>query len=267
MAVYAIGPVNGDPVLLKRLLSAINFDREQDKLWFCGDLVGAGPNAAELLRMVKELGRNAVLVLGRQELRLLAAAEGVAEPQGCDAFADFASAPDAAALLKWLCQRPFIHHEAGYTMVHAGIPAEWSLSQARTFAIEAESSLAMGNRKSFFENVAGDHPSRWHAKLRGWKRLRFIVNALTRMTVCDAGGRFDFSGEAPGGDSADQSMPWYRVPERAMAGQAVIFAYGLESNELTIPGLFPLQKIRQEAAALGALRLASTPEAITVAGQ
>ena len=264
MTNYAIGAVNGDFQALTKLLGHIDFDCERDRLWFGGNLVNGGRDSLAVLRFAKQLGSHAVVVLGYQELRLLAIAEGLAQRQTNDTFTDILGAEDRDGLLKWLCQRPLLHHETGFTLVHAGIPAEWSLSQARTFAIEAESSLSVGSRKAFFENIVGATPSRWHAKLRGWKRLRFIVNAFTRLSYCDSDGRFDFTVENATDDPGENHRLWCQEAGRAMSAQKIICANTLGAMIDDVPGIFPLQRGGADNLAICALRLSDDPEIIRV---
>jgi bis(5'-nucleosyl)-tetraphosphatase (symmetrical) len=259
MSTYAIGDVQGDLQTLLQLLDKIGFNRDQDTLWFTGNLVNRGPDSLAVLRFVRELGKQAVMVLGYQELRLLGIAEDVLPKSPDDVFDEILTAPDREALLKWLRQQPFLHHGLNFTLVHAGIPAEWSLSQAQTFAIEVESSLSMGGHKTFLENIFADDPTRWHAKHRGWKRLRFITNAFTRMRYSNEIGRLDFNVSGAKG-----YVPWYQRHDRAMARQNIIFGHWSAGEENSISGIFPLNTVNQQIGALSALTVSDTPQKITV---
>lgn len=261
MTTYAIGDVRGNFKTLVQLLDKIQFNKEQDTLWFSGNLVNTGPDSLEVLRFVKDLGNRAVTVLGQQELRLLAVAEGVTPQDSDDLFDDVLAAPDRNALLKWLRQWPFLHHDLSFTLVHAGIPAEWSLSQARTLAMEAETSLSMGNHKSFLENIFADDPTRWHAKHRGWKRVRFITNAFTRIRYCNESGRLDFTAE---GTQPEGYIPWYRMTNRAMAEQKIIFSHWSTLDDAAVPGIYPLNSNSIHDDSLNALTISSQPEKIHV---
>jgi bis(5'-nucleosyl)-tetraphosphatase (symmetrical) len=264
MTTYAIGDVQGNLQALKQLLEKIHFDPEQDNLWFTGNLVNSGPDSLAVLRFAKDLGKRAVMVLGDQELRLLGVAEGVIPSEPGDVFDEIISAPDCNDLLSWLRQRPFLHHDLNYTLVHAGVPAEWSLSQAQTFAIEVESSLSMGGHKTFLENIFADDPTRWHAKHRGWKRLRFITNAFTRMRYSNELGRLDFGAEGPLDTPPKGYIPWYQRNDRAMANQNIIFGHGYAPGDDQVPGLFSLNIGRTRDDSLSALKVCASPEIFTV---
>ncbi|MDD5271763.1 MAG: symmetrical bis(5'-nucleosyl)-tetraphosphatase [Methylovulum sp.] len=261
MTTYAIGNVKGHYQPLLQLLAKIRFDPEQDSLWFTGNLIDEGPEPLAVLRFVKSLGKQAITVLGHRELHLLmlAQADGA---EVDEVLAEVLNAPDREELLKWLRRRPLIHHDAqlNFTLVHAGIPAEWSFSQALTFAYEVESALSQGSYAALFEN-GGQDQSRWHAKLRGWKRLRFIANAYTLMKYCNGQGKLDFKFRGATGTQAEGFMPWYRRPERLTANLNIIFADDAEFNDVAYHGIYPLPTQGQ----LSALSLSATPEMFSVA--
>jgi len=262
MTTYAIGSVYGDYKTLMQLLDNIGFDPDTDRLWFTGNLVNRGPESLSVLRFIKGLGKSAVTVLGDQELHLLSVAVGVNPLDADDTLKEILDAPDKDELLKWLRQRGLIHHDSKskFTMVHAGIPGEWTFSQTLTFAYEVESVLSGSNYLSFLENRRQDQ-SRWHAKLRGWKRLNFIANAYTLMRYSTEQGKLDFTANGRVDAQADGLIPWYRVPNRVTADLNIVFSDEADFQDASFSGIYPLAG----QASLSALKLSATPETITVA--
>ncbi|MGR9014801.1 MAG: symmetrical bis(5'-nucleosyl)-tetraphosphatase [Gammaproteobacteria bacterium] len=262
MTTYVIGSVKGCYQSLLKLLEKIQFDPDNDCLWFAGNLVNEGPESLAVLRFVKDLGKKAITVLGNQELHLLALAEGFDQAEAGDTLNEILNAPDRDELLKWLRRRQLIHHDSklNFTLVHAGIPAEWSFSQALTFAYEVESVLAQGHYLSLLENRAQDQ-SRWHAKLRGWKRLRFITNAFTLIKYCNRNGKLEFSASGAIGSQAEDLVPWYRLPDRLTSNLNIVFVDDANFEDDIFPGIYPLPTQDH----LFALKLAAIPERIGIA--
>ena len=218
MATYAIGDIQGCCDEFEALLAQLRFDPARDRLWLTGDLVNRGPRSLDVLRRVKRLGTAAITVLGNHDLHLLAVALAPNErvkPQ--DTLEPILAAPDRDELLKWLRSQPLLHHDAtlGYTMIHAGLPPQWDLAMAQSCAHELEHALRDEARCiELFTHMYGDRPTRWSEELRGFDRLRFITNCLTRLRFCRTDGTLElkFKGEI---DSAPKGvMPWFRVPQR-----------------------------------------------------
>ena len=111
MSTYAIGDVQGCKKPLTKLLKEIKFNAQKDTLWFCGDLVNRGPNSLETLRFIKQLGSNAVVVLGNHDLHLLAIAHGVSTCRRKDTIRPILEAPDRDELLNWLIEQPLVHKD------------------------------------------------------------------------------------------------------------------------------------------------------------
>jgi bis(5'-nucleosyl)-tetraphosphatase (symmetrical) len=209
MATYAIGDVQGCYDELVQLLGNISFDKSADRLWFVGDLVNRGPKSLEVLRFARDLADRAVVVLGNHDLHLVARYEDVERSHTGDTFGDVLGAPDAAELVAWLRQRPMMHVEGSYAMVHAGLLPHWSVAKALSLAREVERVLAAPGYAEFLSHMYGAKPAQWNDSLSGWDRLRVIVNAMTRMRFCDRAGRMDLKGK--GTQPRPGFLRWYET--------------------------------------------------------
>ena len=227
MATYAIGDVQGCANALFSLLGQVGFVRERDRLWFAGDLVNRGPQSLEVLRFVRGLGDRAVTVLGNHDLHLLATAAGARTPKAKDTFGDVLGAPDRNALLDWLGRQPLMHHDEtiGYTMVHAGLPPQWTLADARALAAEVETSLRGGGTREVLGQMYGDEPRCWSPALHGAARRRFIINALTRIRYVAPNGGLEFEETGPPGTQAQGLVPWFQAPERRSREARIVFGH------------------------------------------
>jgi bis(5'-nucleosyl)-tetraphosphatase (symmetrical) len=229
MAVYAIGDVQGCADTLEELLERLAFDPAHDRLWFVGDLVNRGPHSLETLRRVRSLGDAAIVVLGNHDLHLLALARGNAAWKAFDGGLEpILSAPDREALLDWLQARPLLHHDPqlGVTLLHAGLVPQWTLGLARDCAREVERHLSGERVGELFRHMYGNEPSVWRDDLDGWDRLRFTINAFTRLRVCDAGdGRMLLKFKGGPATAPAGSLPWFRVPWRKFAGERLVVGH------------------------------------------
>lgn len=218
MATYAIGDIQGCCDEFERLLELIEFDPRRDRLWLVGDLVNRGPRSLDTLRLVRSFGDAVTTVLGNHDLHLLAAALTPGEllkPK--DTLGAIFAAPDRDELLDWLRRRPLLHHDAtlNYTMIHAGLPPDWDLAQARTCAAELESALRDDDAAAeLFAHMYGDQPDRWSDDLRGVERLRFITNCLTRLRFVHSDGRLALKHKGAVADAPPGLTPWFRAPQR-----------------------------------------------------
>jgi bis(5'-nucleosyl)-tetraphosphatase (symmetrical) len=258
MAVYAIGDLQGCLDPLKRLLDRIAFDPARDRLWFCGDIVNRGPASLETLRFVRRLDELAVVVLGNHDLHLLAAAwAGSRPPRKRDTLDEVLAAPDREELLEWLRRRPLLHHDPAvdFTMVHAGLPPQWDLEDARGAAAELESVLGGDRFVEFLWLMYGNQPNRWSPELEGIDRLRFIVNAFTRLRYLRPDGSLDFTHNGPPDSAGPKLIPWFRFPGRRSAGLRVVFGHWSTLGEVAQDGAYSLDTGCVWGGRLTALRL------------
>ena len=227
MALYAIGDLQGCHAEFLALLDQLRFDPARDRLWLTGDLVNRGPASLEVLRTVHALGSSATVVLGNHDLHLLAMAWAPKtvrrrEPE----LQDVLDAPDAGELLAWLAARPLLHREPGieWTLIHAGLPPQWTLTEAEASAREIEAALRE-RPANFLSEMYGDLPDRWSPGLAGIDRLRFAVNCLTRLRYVDAEGRLLLALKGPPGEAPREAMPWFRHPARATRADRILFGH------------------------------------------
>lgn len=225
MAIYAVGDIQGCYDELGRMLERIAFDPVADRLWLVGDLVNRGPGSLEVLRLVKSLGDSAVTVLGNHDLHLLAVAVGAAELSRSDTLDAVLDAPDRDELLDWLRHQRLLYVEGDHVLVHAGLLPGWSVSRAAQLAHEVETALRGDDYATFLGRMYGNNPHGWDASLSGYKRLRVITNALTRMRVCTPAGDMEFKFKGETQNIPEGYLPWFDVPGRSSRAATVIFGH------------------------------------------
>lgn len=227
MPTYAVGDIQGCAEELQRLLERLRFDPARDRLWFAGDLVNRGPGSLEVLRLVHSLDACSVVVLGNHDLHLLALAEGNTRHAKKSNLDPVLEAPDREQLLDWLRRRPLIHHDAsrGFTLVHAGIPPQWSLAEALAHARELEEALRGPSYRDYLFAMYGNEPSRWSPDLAGMERLRFITNCLTRLRYCTADGTLALKEKGTLASRPQSLIPWFQCPGRRTRGDRIIFGH------------------------------------------
>ena len=240
MATYAIGDIQGCYTPFSRLLERIRFDPGVDRLWIAGDLVNRGPHSAEVLRVVRGLGNAAISVLGNHDLYLLMVAAKAAPRSRDDTLDSVLKAPDRDELLAWLAQQRMVHVENGHLLVHAGLVPQWSAEQALALGGEVEAVLRGTRTKDFLKHLFGDKPARWNDALKGWDRLRFIVNTMTRMRFCTPEGRLALEGKGPPSKAPSGSVPWFRTPLAAWKTHTVVCGHWSALGFHREPGLIAL---------------------------
>jgi len=255
LATYAIGDVQGCFESLTRLLTHCCFSPSKDRLWFVGDLVNRGPRSLETLRFVRALGPAAITVLGNHDLALLMAAEGFGKRDKNDTFDDVLQAPDRDELLFWLRHQPLCHVEDGFCLVHAGLLPQWSVGEARALAGEVEAALTGPGWREFMANMWGSEPAAWDDGLAGWRRMRVVVNAMTRMRFCSADGVMNFRAKGEATNAPEGFMPWFAVPGRRSADAVLVTGHWSALGLKILPNLLAIDSGCVWGGALTAMRL------------
>ena len=227
MATYAIGDVQGCFGSLMALLETLRFDSTRDCLWFTGDLVNRGPRSLETLQFVRDLGERAVTVLGNHDLHLLGVACGDRKLKPGDTITDILEAPDRDNLISWLRRQPLLYRDAerGVSMVHAGLPPQWTLGTAQACAAVVEAALRGPNVKKALRQMSDKGSDAWSASLPCAEQRGYILNCLTRMRYCDAQGRLELKEKGAPGSQSGPFLPWFAVPGRLHALETLVFGH------------------------------------------
>ena len=255
MSVYAIGDIQGCYAEFRQLLDLVAFDPRRDRLWLVGDLVNRGPESLAVLRTVRGLGESAVTVLGNHDLHLLTVAAGHRRAHGGDTLDAILDAPDRDELLAWLRTRPLVVLEDERLLVHAGVLPSWTPATTLMLSREVEAMLASDRHDDFLRHLYGNEPARWSETLRGYDRLRIVVNACTRLRFCAADDTIEL-GEKRGPEHAPAGFaPWFAHPERKSASVTIVCGHWSTLNLMLAPNVLMLDSGCLWGGCLTALRL------------
>ncbi len=255
---YLIGDLQGCCDALDRLLATVGYSPSRDRLYVLGDLVNRGPASLATLRRLRGLGDAATCLLGNHDLHLLAVAHGVRAAGRGDTLDELLAAPDRDALVDWLRQQRMAVHARGWLMVHAGVAPQWDLALTLQLAGEVEARLREDDLPDFLRVMYGNRPSRWSNDLAGEDRLRFTVNALTRIRFVSADGELDLQTKEGAGAAPPGYYPWFEVPGRKTAGIPIAFGHWSTLGLVDRPDLLSLDTGCVWGGRLTAVRLDGT---------
>ena len=223
--ILLIGDLQGCCDPLNRLMDEAGFSPSRDRLVVLGDLVNRGPASLQVLQRLAALGHSARCVLGNHDLHLLAVAHGVRKAHRSDTLQPVLDSADRAHWLDWLRYQPLALMEDGWLCVHAGLPPSWDAARTLALAQEVSTMLAGPELPAFLATMYGNEPARWDDTLQGADRLRFIVNALTRIRFCTEDGTLDLKTKEGLEAKPAGLYPWFDTPGRRSAGQPVAFGH------------------------------------------
>ncbi|MBV7433603.1 symmetrical bis(5'-nucleosyl)-tetraphosphatase [Cardiobacteriaceae bacterium TAE3-ERU3] len=214
MAVYAIGDVHGQYDALCRLLDAVKYGND-DQLWFVGDLVNRGPDSLGVLRLVRDLGARAKVVLGNHDFSMLVQAQAFKDIKIKKSTQAILTASDGEELIEYLRNTPMMQldEQLGVVMVHAGWYPRWTVADAVAANEQICSELRGSDCRRFLRKVYDDEPRCYEEALKGKKidRARFAVNAFCRMRYLDRKQCLELTAKMPPEDAPAVLTPWYDV--------------------------------------------------------
>ena len=228
---FVVGDIQGCYDGLRRLLDKAHFNPSSDMLYAVGDLVARGGDSLSTLRFLRDLGANFSTVLGNHDLHLLAVANGIRKAKKSDKLTPILNAADLPDLLHWLRQFPLASKiDSNTLIVHAGLYPQWSINKCIALSDEVSLALKSDNYVNFLTEMYGNQPDSWSPDLPAQDRLRFVVNACTRMRFVQQSGKLDFCNKShPDSVPASQRktlVPWFEHSnEQLSTTEKVIFGH------------------------------------------
>jgi bis(5'-nucleosyl)-tetraphosphatase (symmetrical) len=148
-----------------------------------------------------------------------------------------------------------MHVEGALALVHAGLMPQWSVARAQELAGEVEAALRGPGYRALLASMYGDEPRAWSDALQGVERLRVVINAMTRLRVCDREGAMVLAFKGEPGDASDGWIPWFDFPERASRDHAIVCGHWSALGVTMRPDLMALDSGCVWGRALTAVRL------------
>ena len=209
MPSYVIGDVQGCFDELMLLLDKINFDSNNDELIFAGDLINRGPKSLEVLEFCLENKKSIEVVLGNHDIYLLYL---IHQNKKNYQLAPILESKNRKKFFRWLIEKPLMlerknNKNEKFIISHAGIPHIWDLEDARKLNEEYLKAIKK-NPGGVFRNMWGDHPDLWSESLRGFSRIRVIINYFTRMRLITQKGELDLKTKVSSKNS--KYKPWFK---------------------------------------------------------
>lgn len=211
---------------------------QDSKFLFIGDIINRGPKSLEALRTLQSMGSRATCLLGNHELHFLAVTCGEREMHPSDTLQEILDAPDAQELIDWIRTWPMAVEVNGFLGVHAACHWSWSVRKTLKLAHEVEECLRAKDWEKSIGKLFGK--TQWEHGLKGYKRLRAIVNVLTRTRYLTANGDMDFKAKLNPEETDSSLIPWYMYPGRKTADIPVVFGHWSTLGIVNYPNVYSL---------------------------
>ena len=234
MAHYVVGDVQGCFKELEALLKNVEFNKEIDQLIFAGDLVNRGKDSHKVLEFCINNKESVSGVLGNHDFYLLYLIEHQKKDKSLKKVLE---SKNLQQYQSWLKDLPlFLEIKIKETnevfwISHAGIPFIWSIDDAKKLSKEVQSSLK-NDASNILAKMWGDTPKKWNENLKGYKRLRVIINYFTRMRYLSEDGalKLDLKSKT----AKKGYIHWFnQTKENLKNKQNIIFGHWASINGVT----------------------------------
>lgn len=222
-----VGDIQGCYKGLRQLLDKCEFESSRDQLIAVGDLVARGEDSLATVEYLMSLNGSFRTVLGNHDLHLLSVIEGIKAPNPKDNLDNLLASSRLAEISYWLRRFPLaMKLDAQHTVVHAGLFPLWSTSQLLALSDEVSQALSSTRYLELLNNMYANEPQNWRESLDGFARLRFIINACTRMRFLSTDYRLDVAEKGKPSAAPPHLKPWFELDNEHLGGhEKIIFGH------------------------------------------
>lgn len=228
MAHYFIGDLQGCFDGLQQALAKVDFNSSIDTLWLTGDLIARGEQSLQTLEFLYKNQDSVKTVLGNHDLHFLSVANKVKKENPKDLLTPLLESPKLTRYVDWLRLQPLVlalPDNSGF-MSHAGLPPNWQGKDAIYWSQQVQSILIAKNYVDFLPSMYGKKPTKWHEELSELDKIKYAINALTRMRYCSLDNELEFDTKCAPQDLIDKSLkPWFECNKQRFKQHKWIFGH------------------------------------------
>lgn len=225
MSIWAIGDIQGCHASLVALLSKIGFEDGKDTVWFCGDMIGRGPESGKVLELISSI-ENKQVVLGNWELYYLLLANKKLVGNDADNLAELVNCDDCMKWCDWLRSWPLFYwsEKMQWAVVHAGIDWQWTLSDCMKYSEIASDILQSDTYASILYRCYKTSDDKWRDEYVDERLWSMVFNIFTRIRMYnkDLGIEFDYSGVE---ENDLGQVSWFNADGRKTEAQNIVFGH------------------------------------------
>jgi bis(5'-nucleosyl)-tetraphosphatase (symmetrical) len=226
MARYAIGDIQGCYKQFMQLLDLINFNPSKDVLYLVGDLVNRGPQSLEVLKWVYRNQDSVINVLGNHDFYLLARFHHLVKLDAGDTLADTIRDKHINKYIDWLRSCPLVYHDNQYILVHAGIYPRMDFNELLHIRHSISNHLRSNDYPQFIESIFGNKPNYWNADHDSHKKMKFVINACTRMRFLEKSDfSLDYKFKGDLGNMPEHLVPWFQAGFDPSINKKIVFGH------------------------------------------
>ena len=227
MANIAIGDIQGCYDKFLQLLANISFNKSKDTLYLVGDVVNRGRYSREMLKWCYKNSDNLRCVIGNHDIYFLARHFGIRSKDHDDTLDDLLQDKDIKKLVDYVKGWKLLEECNDSYIIHAGLYPKIEFSLFQYWHEQICQQLSSNDCINFIDAIYGNKPNLWCNDLTAIEKMKFIINASTRMRYLN---KKDYSLDyqfkcSPQDVKNDNILPWFMFDNINNISKNIVFGH------------------------------------------